>query len=77
MSIEKDGRVEERVEDVRVQSSCRETARHPASERLITSPPSLLLLLLLYPSLLRRDTRLSPSPSPFCADAPTAREKRR
>lgn len=42
------------------------------------SRPSLLLLLLLYPSLLRRDTcRLSPSPSPFCADAPTAREKRR
>lgn len=64
------------MEDVRVQSSCRETARHPASERLITSPPSLLLLLL-YPSLLRRDTRLSPSSSPFCADAPTAREKRR
>lgn len=48
----------------------------PPSERLITSPPSLLLLLL-HPSHLCRDTRLSPSPSPFCADAPTAREKRR
>jgi len=34
---------EEKVEDVRVQSSCWETARHPASERLITSPPALVL----------------------------------
>lgn len=44
----------------------------------ISSRSRPFLLLLLYPSLLRRDTRrLSPLPSPFCADAPTAREKRR